>query len=109
MFLSTNLYRAVTEPPAHLLHINDSAVAVREHRVGEDDLILITRVQHHETRHSWHQAFILTRAQAQRLAADLLVHVYGESLSHDLLRRIHNADGNPIANEPEGDPDCPDL
>lgn len=85
MFLTTNLYRAVTEPPAHLLHIRDGVVARREHSIGHDDILLVTEVQHHETRNVWHQAFVLTMPTARRLAAELIVHVE-DAPSHGSLR-----------------------
>lgn len=86
MFLTTNLYRAVTEPPAHLLHILDHTVARREHSVGEDDVVIITEIQHHETRTKWQQAFILTLPVADRLSLDLMAHVEDVALSHGSLR-----------------------
>ena len=91
MFLSTNLYLAVTQPPAHLLHIRDHTVARREHGIGEDDILVITEIQHHETRQTWHQAFVMTMPVAVRLATDLYVHTQDVSLSHDPLRN-HDLD-----------------
>ena len=96
MFLSTNLYRAVTEPPAHLLHLTDAACAVRQHDVGEDDVIMVAAVQHHETRNQWHQAFVLTQPAARRLIAELIAHTYQHGPSHGPLREADDDDDPPM-------------
>lgn len=66
MRLTTEEWRALIDPPAHVVTVLDSTV-VRDETQRPVQFVLVVEVRHNESRDTWRQAFVLPFAQLEEL------------------------------------------
>lgn len=73
MFLTTNLYRQLAEPPAHVLRINDSVAFLIGGSDGDvADGGLVLALEHTDTHDRWHQLFLMNQRAMRDLGEGLI-------------------------------------
>jgi hypothetical protein len=69
MYLSSELYRKLSQPPAHVLKVESSVgFVVSSHATPIHHGGVVLSLQHTETNHRWQQLFVMDLPAMQQLA-----------------------------------------